>query len=361
MAERVWILDVDGKRTRRDRASRRRGTRLAVPACRRSSRSSTRSRSSPSRRPRPPRRPLRTHPDPSIDARSLRPASVHRCPMESAMRSRSLPAHRARRRRRRRESPPPARASAYRAPVPEIPRRLPRRSPRLPIRRARRAPTPARTTSSDPVALGELDSDAAPDPARGLHARPHAAGRVRDMSPRTRSRSGCRSLRRPAGWATKGARTRCGAGPAANGQLASYQVNASGLRRSVPPGTGHGRRPSDPGRRRATWSHDHHRPAWPRARRRRPRPRSAAFQRRSLMLKLNAPTLRDCSNGTYVLWELPLGATNEVQPGMSERIWVVDVEEAGPSRRSRRHRRYGDPSADPAGPRLDPRPTPARG
>ena len=29
---------------------------------------------------------------------------------------------------------------------------------------------------------------------------------------------------------------------------------------------------------------------------------------------------------TYLLWELPLGATNELQPGMSERIWVVEVD-----------------------------------
>jgi hypothetical protein len=36
-------------------------------------------------------------------------------------------------------------------------------------------------------------------------------------------------------------------------------------------------------------------------------------------------SLRDCSSGTYLLWELPLGATNELQTGMSERVSVVDV------------------------------------
>ena len=29
---------------------------------------------------------------------------------------------------------------------------------------------------------------------------------------------------------------------------------------------------------------------------------------------------------TYVLWELPLGATNELEPGMSEHVWIVDVD-----------------------------------
>ena len=31
-------------------------------------------------------------------------------------------------------------------------------------------------------------------------------------------------------------------------------------------------------------------------------------------------------DGRYLLWELPLGATNDLQPGLSERIWVVDVD-----------------------------------
>jgi hypothetical protein len=44
----------------------------------------------------------------------------------------------------------------------------------------------------------------------------------------------------------------------------------------------------------------------------------------SFTLMLKAP-LHDCSNNTYVLWQLPLGATNELQPGMSEQVWVVDV------------------------------------
>lgn len=41
-------------------------------------------------------------------------------------------------------------------------------------------------------------------------------------------------------------------------------------------------------------------------------------------LMLKAP-LRDCSNNTYLLWQLPLGATNELQVGVSEHIWIVDV------------------------------------
>ena len=46
-----------------------------------------------------------------------------------------------------------------------------------------------------------------------------------------------------------------------------------------------------------------------------------------LELRLNgSTTLGDCTNGKYELWELPLGAVNELRPGMSERVWVMDVE-----------------------------------
>jgi len=51
----------------------------------------------------------------------------------------------------------------------------------------------------------------------------------------------------------------------------------------------------------------------------------AGFPATSIRLTLGGPTIRDCSNGTYLLWELPLGATNELQPAMSERVRVVDV------------------------------------
>ena len=44
----------------------------------------------------------------------------------------------------------------------------------------------------------------------------------------------------------------------------------------------------------------------------------------SFTVKLDAP-LRDCSNDTYLLWQLPLGATNELQAGMSEHVWIVEV------------------------------------
>jgi hypothetical protein len=44
----------------------------------------------------------------------------------------------------------------------------------------------------------------------------------------------------------------------------------------------------------------------------------------SFRLTLSAPA-SECSNGTYLLWQLPLGATNELQTGMSERISVIDV------------------------------------
>lgn len=44
-----------------------------------------------------------------------------------------------------------------------------------------------------------------------------------------------------------------------------------------------------------------------------------------LRLMLGAPQ-SDCTNGTYQLWELPLGATNQLQTGMSERAWVMDVD-----------------------------------
>ena len=45
-------------------------------------------------------------------------------------------------------------------------------------------------------------------------------------------------------------------------------------------------------------------------------------------LMLSAPP-SSCTNGTYLLWQLPLGATNELQTGMSQRVWVLDTA-AGP-------------------------------
>jgi len=32
-----------------------------------------------------------------------------------------------------------------------------------------------------------------------------------------------------------------------------------------------------------------------------------------------------CSNATYTVWQLPLGATEELQPGSSETVWVLDT------------------------------------
>jgi hypothetical protein len=41
-------------------------------------------------------------------------------------------------------------------------------------------------------------------------------------------------------------------------------------------------------------------------------------------LRLEGP-LGACTNATHVLWQLPLGATNELQVGMLEHVWIVGV------------------------------------
>jgi hypothetical protein len=38
-----------------------------------------------------------------------------------------------------------------------------------------------------------------------------------------------------------------------------------------------------------------------------------------------AGSLQTCTNGTYTLWKLPLGATEEFRIGMAERVWVLDT------------------------------------
>jgi hypothetical protein len=53
--------------------------------------------------------------------------------------------------------------------------------------------------------------------------------------------------------------------------------------------------------------------------------------RSAVLLTATAPgSLADCTDQTFRLWKLPLGAIVELSPGATERIWVVDVGAAGP-------------------------------
>ncbi len=46
-------------------------------------------------------------------------------------------------------------------------------------------------------------------------------------------------------------------------------------------------------------------------------------------LTLAAPLGTNCTNNTYLLWKLPLGATEELLTGVSDRVWILDTA-AGP-------------------------------
>lgn len=47
-------------------------------------------------------------------------------------------------------------------------------------------------------------------------------------------------------------------------------------------------------------------------------------------LTITAPTVTTgcelASGGTFPIWELPLGSTNELMPGQTDRVWIVDVD-----------------------------------
>jgi hypothetical protein len=44
-------------------------------------------------------------------------------------------------------------------------------------------------------------------------------------------------------------------------------------------------------------------------------------------LTLQGPnSVANCTNQMYRLWELPLGATNELNPGMVQRVWIGDID-----------------------------------
>ncbi|MGZ6267340.1 MAG: hypothetical protein ACXWM8_03620 [Candidatus Limnocylindrales bacterium] len=44
-------------------------------------------------------------------------------------------------------------------------------------------------------------------------------------------------------------------------------------------------------------------------------------------LTLTAPTsVSGCSLGSYHIWQLPLGATNDLAPGFSDQVWILDVD-----------------------------------
>jgi hypothetical protein len=53
--------------------------------------------------------------------------------------------------------------------------------------------------------------------------------------------------------------------------------------------------------------------------------------RSAVLLTATAPgSLADCTDQTFRLWKLPLGAIVELSPGATQRIWVVDGGAAGP-------------------------------
>ena len=191
---------------------------------------------------------------------------------------------------------------------------------------ANRPPTPA--ASSDPAPTPSSTRTPAPSSASTLLPIPHG-----DSTPGSPLQAGARyvtadpfpirlSFVAPADWAGNvGGPYAVWTGPSATGNSLSFQLDpavyadpchpAQGSVASVGPTAGdlvHAL-VSRPGLARTTPTSS----------------KLGGLPATSLTLKLGPPTIRDCSNGAYVLWELPLGATNELQPGMSERVWVVDV------------------------------------